>query len=88
VRCRQCRIYGLIFVLSLYFQQVRIVPFATGLACGDDGAVLPVNLIAPVSPSASARRHDGGPAVLCQAVGCLAALGVEATQVTARSACN
>ena len=42
-------IYGLIFVLSLYFQQVNgLSPFATGLAFVPMmAAVLPVNLIAP-----------------------------------------
>ncbi len=42
-------IYGLIFVLSLYFQQVNgLSAFATGLAFVPMmGAVLPVNLIAP-----------------------------------------
>jgi len=41
--------YGLIFVLSLYFQEVNgFSPFATGLAFVPMlGAVLPVNLLAP-----------------------------------------
>src|SRR6266702_4186402 len=50
--------YGLIFVLSLYFQQVRgWSPFATGLAFVPMmGMVLPANLVPRRSASASARR--------------------------------
>src|SRR5439155_23898834 len=71
-------IYGLIFVLSLYFQQVNgLSPFATGLAFVPMmGAVLPVNLIAP-----RIAERIGAPATIAagavvSAVGCLAALGV------------
>ena len=51
-------LYGLIFVFSLYFQQVNHwTPFETGLAFVPMmGAVLPVNLLAPRLASASARR--------------------------------
>jgi DHA2 family methylenomycin A resistance protein-like MFS transporter len=73
-------IYGLIFVLSLYFQQVNgLSPFATGLAFVPMmGAVLPVNLIAPrIAERIGAPATIAAGAVL-SAVGCLAALGVEA----------
>ena len=73
-------IYGLIFVLSLYFQQVNgLSPFATGLAFVPMmGAVLPVNLIAPrIAERIGAPATIAAGAVL-SAVGCLAALGVDA----------
>src|SRR4051812_31717960 len=73
-------IYGLIFVLSLYFQQVNgLSAFATGLAFVPMmGAVLPVNLIAPrIAERIGAPATIAAGAVL-SAVGCLAALGVEA----------
>jgi DHA2 family methylenomycin A resistance protein-like MFS transporter len=73
-------IYGLIFVLSLYFQQVNgLSAFATGLAFVPMmAAVLPVNLIAPrVSERIGAPATITAGAVL-SAVGCLAMLGVEA----------
>jgi MFS transporter, DHA2 family, methylenomycin A resistance protein len=70
--------YGLIFVLSLYFQQVNgLSPFATGLAFVPMmGAVLPVNLLAP-----RLAERFGAPAViaagaLLAAVGCVALLGI------------
>ena len=70
--------YGLIFVLSLYFQQVNgWSPFATGLAFVPMmGAVLPVNLLAP-----RLTERFGAPAViaagaLIAAAGCLALLGI------------
>jgi DHA2 family methylenomycin A resistance protein-like MFS transporter len=73
-------LYGLIFVLSLYFQQVNgLSAFETGLAFVPMmGAVLPVNLIAPVI-----TERFGAPATIAagaalSAAGCLAALGVEA----------
>ena len=73
-------IYGLIFVLSLYFQQVNgLSVFMTGLAFVPMmGAVLPVNLIAP-----RLAERIGAPATiaagaLLSAVGCLALLGIEA----------
>jgi hypothetical protein len=52
-------IYGLIFVLSLYFQQVNgLSAFATGLAFVPMmGAVLPVNLIAPRVTEAIGTPH-------------------------------
>jgi DHA2 family methylenomycin A resistance protein-like MFS transporter len=72
-------IYGLIFVLSLYFQQVNgLSAFATGLAFVPMlGAVLPVNLIAP-----RVTERIGAPATIAlgaalSAVGCLAILGIE-----------
>ncbi len=70
--------YGLIFVLSLYFQQLNgRTPFATGLAfLPMMGAVLPVNLLAP-----RLAEKFGGPAViaagaLLAAAGCIALLGL------------
>jgi DHA2 family methylenomycin A resistance protein-like MFS transporter len=71
--------YGLIFVFSLYFQQINgMSPFATGLAFVPMmGAVLPVNLAAP-----RLAERFGAPAViaagaLISATGCVALLGVE-----------
>ena len=73
-------IYGLIFVFSLYFQQVNgLSPFATGLAFVPMlGAVLPVNLIAP-----RVTERIGAPATIAagatlSALGCVALLGIEA----------
>ena len=70
--------YGLIFVLSLYFQQIDgWSPLATGLAFVPMmGAVLPVNLVAP-----RLTERFGAPAViaagaLIAAAGCLALLGI------------
>lgn len=72
-------IYGLIFVFSLYFQQVNeFSPFATGLAFVPMlGTVLPVNLIAP-----RVAERIGAPATIAagaalSAVGCLAMLGLQ-----------
>ena len=73
-------IYGLIFVLSLYFQRVNgLSAFATGLAFVPMmAAVLPANLIAPrIAERIGAPATIAAGAVL-SAVGCLAALGVEA----------
>jgi DHA2 family methylenomycin A resistance protein-like MFS transporter len=73
-------IYGLIFVLSLYFQQVSgLSAFATGLAFVPMmGAVLPVNLIAPrVTEGIGAPATIAAGAVL-SAAGCLAMLGIAA----------
>jgi DHA2 family methylenomycin A resistance protein-like MFS transporter len=73
-------IYGLIFVLSLYFQQVNgLSAFATGLAFVPMmGAVLPVNLIAPrVTERIGARATIAAGATL-SAIGCLALLGIAA----------
>jgi DHA2 family methylenomycin A resistance protein-like MFS transporter len=70
--------YGLIFVLSLYFQQVNgLSALATGLAfLPMMGAVLPVNLLA-----ARATERFGAPAIIAAgaitaAVGCMALLGI------------
>ena len=72
--------YGLIFVLSLYFQRVNgLSPFATGLAFLPMlGAVLPVNLAA-----ARIAERIGAPATIAlgatlSAFGCLALLGIGA----------
>jgi MFS transporter, DHA2 family, methylenomycin A resistance protein len=71
--------YGLIFVLSLYFQQVNgLSPFATGLAfLPMMGAVLPVNLLA-----ARAAERFGAPAIIATgaaiaAAGCVALIGID-----------
>jgi DHA2 family methylenomycin A resistance protein-like MFS transporter len=71
--------YGLIFVFSLYFQQInRWSSFATGLAFVPMmGAVLPVNLMAP-----RLAERFGAPTViaagaLITAVGCVALLGID-----------
>jgi DHA2 family methylenomycin A resistance protein-like MFS transporter len=70
--------YGLIFVLSLYFQQINhLSPFATGLAfLPMMGAVLPMNLMA-----ARATERFGTPAIIAlgaatAGAGCIALLGV------------
>jgi DHA2 family methylenomycin A resistance protein-like MFS transporter len=70
--------YGLIFVFSLYFQQVNHwSSFATGLAFVPMmGVVLPVNLVAP-----RLAETFGAPAViatgaLIAAAGCIALLGI------------
>ena len=71
--------YGLIFVFSLYFQQINHwTPFATGLAFVPMmGAVLPVNLLAP-----RVAERIGAPVTialgaLIAAAGCLALLGIK-----------
>jgi len=70
--------YGLIFVLSLYFQQINgLSPFATGLAfLPMMGAVLPVNLLA-----ARVAERIGAPATIAagaiiSALGCVALIGI------------
>jgi MFS transporter, DHA2 family, methylenomycin A resistance protein len=67
--------YGLIFVLSLYFQQVNgLSAFATGLAFVPMmGAVLPANLLAP-----RAAERLGAPAVIAggAAIAATACLGL------------
>jgi MFS transporter, DHA2 family, methylenomycin A resistance protein len=70
--------YGLIFVLSLYFQRVNgLSPLATGLAfLPMMGLVLPVNLVA-----ARVAERIGAPATIAvgaglSALGCLALLGI------------
>jgi DHA2 family methylenomycin A resistance protein-like MFS transporter len=70
--------YGLIFVLSLYFQQVNhLSPFATGLAfLPMMGAVLPMNLLA-----ARAAERYGAPAIIAAGAGvagagCIALIGL------------
>jgi DHA2 family methylenomycin A resistance protein-like MFS transporter len=71
-------VYGLLFVLSLYFQEVNgLTPLATGLAfLPMMGVVLPVNLLAP-----RAAERFGAPAVIAAgamiaAAGCAALLGI------------
>jgi DHA2 family methylenomycin A resistance protein-like MFS transporter len=72
-------IYGLIFVLSLYFQEINgLSAFQTGLALVPMlAAVLPVNLIAP-----HLSERIGAPATIAvgaaiSALGCVALLGVK-----------
>ena len=73
-------LYGLIFVLSLYFQEINgLSAFQTGLAFVPMMAmVLPVNLIAP-----RLTERIGAPATIAlgaviSALGCLALLGIKA----------
>ena len=82
--------YGLIFVFSLYFQQINHwSPFATGLAFVPMmGAVLPVNLVAP-----RLAERIGAPAVIAlgaviAATGCLGLLGLEGGTPYWRSAAS
>jgi DHA2 family methylenomycin A resistance protein-like MFS transporter len=70
--------YGLIFVLSLYFQRINhLSPFSTGVAfLPMMGAVLPMNLLA-----ARASERFGAPAIIAggaaiAGVGCIALLGL------------
>jgi len=72
-------IYGLIFVLSLYFQEINgLSAFQTGLAFVPMmAAVLPVNLLAP-----HVTERIGAPATIAcgaviSALGCLALLGIQ-----------
>ncbi|MBR0793442.1 MFS transporter [Bradyrhizobium manausense] len=73
-------IYGLIFVLSLYFQRINgLSPWWTGLAFVPMmGAVLPVNLLAP----RLAERIGACPTIVVgasiSALGCLGLLWIEA----------
>lgn len=71
-------IYGLIFVLSLYFQRINgLSPFATGLAFVPMlGAVLPVNLIAPHLAERIGACATIGLGAILSALGCLGMLGV------------
>src|SRR5260221_2819248 len=73
-------LYGLIFVLSLYFQQVNgLSAFETGLAFVPMmGAVLPVNLIAPRIAERIGAPATIGAGAMLSAAGCLAALNIEA----------
>jgi DHA2 family methylenomycin A resistance protein-like MFS transporter len=71
--------YGLIFVLSLYFQEVNgLSPFATGLAFVPMlGAVLPVNLLAPRLAERIGARPTIAAGALLSAAACLGLLMVE-----------
>jgi MFS transporter, DHA2 family, methylenomycin A resistance protein len=71
-------IYGLIFVLSLYFQEVNgLSPFATGLAFVPMlGAVLPVNLLAPRVAERLGARATIAIGAAVSALGCLAMLNI------------
>jgi MFS transporter, DHA2 family, methylenomycin A resistance protein len=71
-------IYGLIFVFSLYFQQVNgLSPFATGLAFVPMlGAVLPVNLLAPRLAERIGASATIASGATVSALGCLAMLNI------------
>ena len=73
-------IYGLIFVFSLYFQEVNgLSPFATGLAFVPMlGAVLPVNLLAPHVAERIGARATIAIGATISALGCLAMLNIAA----------
>lgn len=73
-------VYGLIFVLSLYFQQVNgLSAFATGLAFVPMmGAVLPVNLIAPRITEAIGAPATIAAGAALSAAGCLTTLSIAA----------
>jgi MFS transporter, DHA2 family, methylenomycin A resistance protein len=70
--------YGLIFVLSLYFQQVNALsPLATGLAfLPMMGVVLPVNLLAARAAERFGARAAIAAGALVSAAGCVALLGI------------
>ncbi len=70
--------YGLIFVLSLYFQQVNgWSPLATGFAFVPMmGVVLPVNILAPRLAERFGARAIIAAGALISAAGCLALLGI------------
>ena len=70
---------GLIFVLSLYLQQINgFSPFATGLAFVPMlGAVLPVNLLAPHLAERIGPRLTIAAGALLSACACLALLWIE-----------
>jgi len=65
-------VYGLIFVLSLYFQQINgLSPLATGLAFVPMlGVVLPVNLIAPRAAEWFGARRVIAAGAAIAAAGC------------------
>jgi MFS transporter, DHA2 family, methylenomycin A resistance protein len=73
-------VYGLIFVFSLYFQQVNgLPPFATGLAFVPMlAAVLPVNLLAPHLAERIGARATIAVGATVSATGCLAMLNIAA----------
>ena len=70
--------YGLIFVFSLYFQEINHwTPFATGLAFVPMmGAVLPVNLLASRIAERIGAPITIATGALIAAAGCLALLGI------------
>jgi MFS transporter, DHA2 family, methylenomycin A resistance protein len=71
-------VYGLIFVLSLYFQQVNgLSPLATGLAFVPMlGVVLPVNLIAPRAAERFGARYVTAAGAAVAAAGCGALVAI------------
>ena len=71
--------YGMIFVLSLYFQQVNgLSPFATGLAfLPMTSAVLPANLLAARASECIGARLVIAAGSMIAALGCLALISIE-----------
>jgi DHA2 family methylenomycin A resistance protein-like MFS transporter len=71
-------VYGLIFVLSLYFQEVNgLSPLATGLAFVPMlGVVLPVNLLAPRASERFGARAVIAASATITAAGCAGLLGI------------
>jgi DHA2 family methylenomycin A resistance protein-like MFS transporter len=70
--------YGLIFVLSLYFQQINnLSPLATGLAfLPMMGAVLPMNLLAARAAERFGARLTIATGASVAAAGCIVLLGI------------
>jgi MFS transporter, DHA2 family, methylenomycin A resistance protein len=70
--------YGLIFVLSLYFQQINnLSPLATGLAfLPMMGAVLPMNLLAARAAERLGARAIIASGAVIAAAGCLLLVGI------------
>lgn len=70
--------YGLIFVLSLYFQQINnLSPLATGLAfLPMMGAVLPMNLLAARAAERFSARVTIAIGATTAAAGCLVLIGI------------
>jgi MFS transporter, DHA2 family, methylenomycin A resistance protein len=73
-------VYGLIFVFSLYFQEINgLSPFATGLAFVPMlAAVLPVNLLAPHLAERIGARATIAVGAAVSAIGCFAMLNIAA----------
>jgi DHA2 family methylenomycin A resistance protein-like MFS transporter len=71
-------VYGLLFVFSLYFQQINgLSPLATGFAFVPMmGVVFPVNLLAPRLVERFGARAVIAAGALISAVGCVALLGI------------
>ena len=72
-------VYGLLFVFSLYFQQINgLSPLATGFAFVPMmGVVFPVNLLAPRLVERFGARAIIAAGALISAAGCVALLGID-----------